>query len=253
MNDKDAMIAAIIREPAEDAPRLAFADLLDEAGEAERAEFIRVQIELAGLNPSREDHDWDLYARAAGIKYKCLATCEKCSRERLQTREREILGARPGWFPESMIPCFSGDGRISVGGKPNGFGPPIFFRFSRGFVSEVRAPLSVLMAHLPAIVRAHPVARVEVTDKNPIGNPNDPSSDGWVRESSVDEVRDMTDVIPDELYDRLTGGFEWRVHVQWTRYRTEAEARAALSDALLAWARAARISRRTPAHRGNLP
>lgn len=239
MSDKDALLAAIIREPAEDAPRLVYADLLDEAGEAERAEFIRVQIELAGLNPSREDHDWDLYARAAGIKYKCLATCEKCSRERLQARETEILGAHLGWFPESMIPCFSGDGRISVGGKPNGFGPPIFFRFARGFVSEVRAPLSVLMAHLPAIARAHPVTRVELTDKNPIGNPNDPSLEGWVRESSVDEARDTADVIPDELYDRLTGGTELYDSVQWTRYLTGAEARAALSAAAIAWARAA--------------
>jgi uncharacterized protein (TIGR02996 family) len=42
----DALYRAICEHPDEDTPRLAFADLLDEEGEAERAAFIRTQIEL---------------------------------------------------------------------------------------------------------------------------------------------------------------------------------------------------------------
>ncbi len=47
MSDRDALLRAIIDNPAEDTPRLVFADWLDENDEPERAEFIRLQIELA--------------------------------------------------------------------------------------------------------------------------------------------------------------------------------------------------------------
>jgi uncharacterized protein (TIGR02996 family) len=51
MSDGDALLATILAEPDADLPRLVFADWLDEFGGAAdraRAEFIRVQIELAG-------------------------------------------------------------------------------------------------------------------------------------------------------------------------------------------------------------
>lgn len=43
----DAFLADIIDHPDDDASRLVFADWLEENGEAERAEFIRVQVRLA--------------------------------------------------------------------------------------------------------------------------------------------------------------------------------------------------------------
>jgi uncharacterized protein (TIGR02996 family) len=46
-----AFWAAIRENPAEDTPRLVYADWLEEHGDPERAEFIRVQIELARLGP----------------------------------------------------------------------------------------------------------------------------------------------------------------------------------------------------------
>ena len=50
-----ALEAAFLRDvadhPADDAPRLVYADWLEENGQPERAEFIRVQIEHAGLDP----------------------------------------------------------------------------------------------------------------------------------------------------------------------------------------------------------
>ncbi len=42
-------LAAIIANPADDTPRLIYADWLDDQGEADRAEFIRCQVELASL------------------------------------------------------------------------------------------------------------------------------------------------------------------------------------------------------------
>lgn len=46
MSDLDALLAAVLAAPADDLPRLVVADWLEEHGEPERAEFIRVQCEL---------------------------------------------------------------------------------------------------------------------------------------------------------------------------------------------------------------
>jgi uncharacterized protein (TIGR02996 family) len=47
MTDATALLAAIRAAPDDDAPRLVYADWLDEHGQPERAEFIRVQCALA--------------------------------------------------------------------------------------------------------------------------------------------------------------------------------------------------------------
>jgi len=46
MTDGDALLRAVIENVADDAPRLVYADWLEEHGEPERAEFIRLQCEL---------------------------------------------------------------------------------------------------------------------------------------------------------------------------------------------------------------
>jgi uncharacterized protein (TIGR02996 family) len=47
MTDAAALLAAIRAAPDDDAPRLVYADWLDEHGHPERAEFIRLQVQLA--------------------------------------------------------------------------------------------------------------------------------------------------------------------------------------------------------------
>ena len=59
MTDGDALLRAAAAAPDDDAPRLVYADWLDEHGDAARAEFIRVQVELAALPPGSP--------RAAGL------------------------------------------------------------------------------------------------------------------------------------------------------------------------------------------
>ena len=46
MTDRDALLAAITANPDEDTPRLIYADWLQENGEPDRAEFIRLQCRL---------------------------------------------------------------------------------------------------------------------------------------------------------------------------------------------------------------
>src|SRR5689334_8020900 len=47
MTTEQAFLAEICANPDDDAPRLVYADWLDEHGDAERAEFIRLQCQLA--------------------------------------------------------------------------------------------------------------------------------------------------------------------------------------------------------------
>src|SRR5262245_2184200 len=69
-SDAEALWAAVLANPEDDAPRLVYADWLDEHGQPERAAFIRLQIEWARapkhdpirvVLARRADRLWDLY------------------------------------------------------------------------------------------------------------------------------------------------------------------------------------------------
>jgi len=78
MSDEKALLGAIWEHPHEDTPRLMYADWMQENGQPERAEFIRVQCELAGLDEwdeerrptleKREKKLWKQFAKAWGAK-----------------------------------------------------------------------------------------------------------------------------------------------------------------------------------------
>jgi uncharacterized protein (TIGR02996 family) len=84
MSDNTAFLRAVLEHPDDDGPRLVYADWLDEQGQADRAEFIRVQCELAA--------DWSC----------CRCTRhQRCGFCRLQRREWELWGdgRMSQWFP----------------------------------------------------------------------------------------------------------------------------------------------------------
>src|SRR5262245_40576311 len=72
-----ALLQEIVESPDDDLPRLVYADWLDDHGQAERAEFIRVQVELARL--AEEDDE--------------RAELEHRERRLRKRHEREWLGA----------------------------------------------------------------------------------------------------------------------------------------------------------------
>ncbi|HEY7153921.1 MAG TPA: TIGR02996 domain-containing protein [Gemmataceae bacterium] len=76
MTHHDAFLQAIREAPEDDTPRLVYADWLDENGDSERAEFIRVQCDLARREPSDP-------------RYPDLHLCQL---EMLARHEREWLG-----------------------------------------------------------------------------------------------------------------------------------------------------------------
>lgn len=81
MSDHDRLLWAIAESPADDAPRLVYSDYLEEHGDAARAEFVRVQCELA--SPKLKDK----------------------RRYELRVRERELLTAhRAAWCAAIGLP-----------------------------------------------------------------------------------------------------------------------------------------------------
>lgn len=119
----DPLLAAIIADPDDDTVRLAYADHLEEEGEPERAEFVRVQVELARL-PA-----WERRAKL------------------LRFRERLLL-VRHGEAWRVALPTLDG---VTWG------------RFERGFVSEVSVENErVLMKRAGAIRAASPVTGVRL-------------------------------------------------------------------------------------------
>lgn len=107
MTDREALIRAVIEHPADNVPRLLLADYLEENGDANdraRAEFIRVQVELArterpcpmGLANAevgyrQSPHKCFMCSDSGGVIYDCENPLE------LRHRERELLEADFCW------------------------------------------------------------------------------------------------------------------------------------------------------------
>jgi uncharacterized protein (TIGR02996 family) len=66
VDERAALLRAIIDEPDEDAHRLVFADWLDEHDEADQAEFVRLQVRLHAMRPWQDGYD-DLKRRERAL------------------------------------------------------------------------------------------------------------------------------------------------------------------------------------------
>jgi len=147
------LIAAIAANPDDDVVRLACSDWLQEQGEDERAELVRVQIELAKT------------IRPTGLCECNRRKCERCkanvawesANSGLLTRQARLLTAnnRRRWFPGTGTATDAVNG-IRLVGTPD-----------RGFVSVIRGRLDAIRRHLPAIVAREPVTELVVTDREP--------------------------------------------------------------------------------------
>jgi uncharacterized protein (TIGR02996 family) len=124
--DEPALLRAIIADPADDTVRLAYADWLDEHDEADRAEFIRVQIELARL-PDADPRRSSLTAREEAL-FNGL---------RLGRLRREA--------PAELAP-YVGQQCIDY---RRGFLACVSFGLSSETVTEFRAAAPSLFAHAP--------------------------------------------------------------------------------------------------------
>jgi uncharacterized protein (TIGR02996 family) len=119
-------IQAISAEPDDDTHRLVFADWLDDHGDPERAEFIRLQIDLDKMNWLEPGYD-EKERRARGLEH--------------QNRER--------WFAEPAVLQPYAD-RV---------------RYQRGFPEEIKLTVEEFAEHGSVLLQTHPVHTLRVRGK----------------------------------------------------------------------------------------
>jgi uncharacterized protein (TIGR02996 family) len=242
--DGAGLLQAILAEPGDDSLRLIYADWLDDEGQHERAEFIRVQVELARLE-GRTRVDPGCWCAELYVGEPCCDVCQGWEDRLawLKHRERELLLAtKPGqWSGVDM--------------SPHGF-----YDWHRGFVVSVKCPLDAWRRHGPALVAAHPLERVE-PGRIDVSAEVDadaffrltlqyrPSLD-WVVEGTwrawgVEDDAQLESVESRGLASHASGGLRQAVVDAFRGVKMRMPAsegarllKAAISDALLAWARA---------------
>lgn len=140
------LMAAIVANPDEDTPRLEYADRLQELGDDDRAEFIRVQVELANGDPCDAEKMPDRH------EVSDPGACDWCD---LRRRELELLAAHPEWSRCECDRCQRVVGsykRMAYHRGPNSRwdvcetcdGSGDLFRFSVGTVSGTAAEPKVI-------------------------------------------------------------------------------------------------------------
>src|SRR5262245_31206704 len=149
--DEAALYGPVLEAPFADAPRLVYADWLEEHGRALRAEFIRVQCEFSRL--AGHHHVGGVGARR----------CQRCARSKyLATRAGRILGAT------------ADDGTSNwVAWKSAHLG--MIIRYDRGFAGAVACQARTWQEQGPALVQALPVTELRLIDRKP----NQEAGLGW--------------------------------------------------------------------------
>jgi uncharacterized protein (TIGR02996 family) len=214
VNEREAFIRQICERPEDDTVRLVFADWLEEHGEPERAEFIRVQMEAERM-------------RGGGCAVVLGAMCdgkkEWCVRCGLFRRALKLHNPHTdSWLPR-ILP---GERSWSVSDEPppeTSHGPR--YHWTRGFVSRIELPCDAFMQHAADIFAAHPVTEVRLTDCSPFRNGDGFWRWWWFNPDQDERARDA-DEVPDPLYNRVRG-----------YYASAKIASDALCDAALAMAR----------------
>ena len=155
--DWESLLRAVVAAPADDLPRLVAADWLEEHGQPERAEFIRIQVELAQLEVAGRG-GWE-EARA------------------LQRRERTFLSpmslTRALWSLESCPQLVRVEFRdrptapleaMQVSGSDR-------LTFRRGFVEVVSCTPEEWLQHAAAVRERQPIRAVYLTDHDRFATP----------------------------------------------------------------------------------
>jgi uncharacterized protein (TIGR02996 family) len=159
-------LRAILALPDDDGPRLCAADWWDEQGAAGRAEFVRVQCELARPDPC-DDPGRCIYGPESPpeVEGELVHFCGQMvclERHALRRRERELWRAGGdtdgrGWFAGCGLEGYviylvpSTDNMTAV--------------VRRGFVEELTAPAADFLRHADALTAACPLRRVRLTTR----------------------------------------------------------------------------------------
>lgn len=162
------LLARVLAEPDDDFARLVYADALEERGEAERSEFIRVQCELAKVDAEVESLG---PCHCSGHDPTGCGRCREGNRRglwlkwrTLRDRERQLWG----WIVSDAYDNHGGvlwglkAERVTVPSRPVGYESETYV-VRRGFVEFVTCTAADWLRHADAILAAHPVTSVTLT------------------------------------------------------------------------------------------
>jgi uncharacterized protein (TIGR02996 family) len=146
----DAFLADIAAQPADDAPRLIYADWLEENGQSERAELIRVQCAIV----AEESYPGDRWCAEAGGQLRVgTKDCFKCRPCCLRRREKELLGVVTGRECLRWV-----DAGLSAEK----------WEWRRGFIASISLPCAAFLQHAADIIEVVPMLEeVRLSDKRP--------------------------------------------------------------------------------------
>ena len=274
MTDRDALLRSILERPDDDVRRLVMADWLEENGESERAEFIRVQLEIASTPLTVErrkllsKYEWeDMRPEVQRGKSFVLNDPQSTSvgvltypdpnpaLGPLRKREGELWSARaygkaPEGFIATLVTDYFGrmdDHRLAV--------------YRRGFVQEIHCTLADWVGgpcercggrggwetgphaedcrHCNATGRtpAHGPRIVAEQPVERVWTEKRPQGSGnrWHWMREVDNAHPCSNGLPWVIFDLLSG---FDLHEgSFKDYPTEFAAQSAISLALVNWAR----------------
>lgn len=238
MSDEAALLLAIDADPADDLPRLAYADWLEEQGgegARSRGAFIRTQIRMEGLR--RGCRCGRCVARRGGGQH----TNGPCVLD--QRDNRDLLVAQKclledGGFEEWTRPVKGLFGATIVYDLDVKYRklphPAVGVRFVRGFVMEVHCAVKGWIDCGRQVVLYHPVTAVRATDRAPAHAGSDSALPYRWHVVHGDDLH-SPHYLPGELIGVAGAAAE-----NCYRYRcfaTPEAAHAALSAAMLDWAR----------------
>lgn len=176
---EQAFHLSVCEHPEDDTPRLIFADWLEENGQGERAEFIRVQCTLDGLlggfkrknieaiDIYLDPQDWERQE----WKHKVLE---------IHAREQELLTAHPEWG-RLVADLFLSQTRKYIDHGHSGCVGNIIWTWKRGFPDKITLPYRSFFApdRCKELFRVAPWEGVYLTDREPGWLERDPGFPGW--------------------------------------------------------------------------
>lgn len=210
----------ILGNPDDDVPRLIAADWLEDNGHPQRAEFIRVQIQLHNLDKNLMVQWQNLIDRQ-----------NKLWVESDRGNSWKLIDSVVGEFsPVGWNHCLSLSDPTTLGNRAV---------YRRGFIDQVHATFDDLDECLSKIVKRHPITRVSVSNKEADHEENN-RFHWYLAAGDYDDP----DAIPTDVFDAMTDYLEpGSSGLVEKTYRTRADADLALSEALLFLARMTKLQR----------
>ncbi len=165
MNDQQTILQAILADPSDDLPRLAYADYCEEHDDPGRAELIRIQLQMHLLS---SDHECGQCRAARMGGHHTNGPCH-CTKEWKKLRGRHLGLLTTENISKWLNPMPNTHGGFverngkqygwTFKGKPGGQ-PKVYATFDRGFVSKLICNGDDWVTYADSITQQQPIEQV---------------------------------------------------------------------------------------------